>query len=169
TWQRLCTEVEGVTGREAQIDAARAAFAQGFIAGAIGDYLREACVMDASGQRHKGVLTGQDMAGWRASYEPVLGTNHANWRIFKGGFWSQGPVQLQVLDILAGDPLAEIDPLGPDFVHLTTEALKLAFADREAYYGDAADIPAARLLSPDYAAKRRAQIGERASPDLRPG
>ncbi|GAB1377263.1 gamma-glutamyltransferase family protein [Pararhodobacter aggregans] len=169
TWQRLCAEVAGVRGREAQIDAARDAFAQSFIAGAIDDYLRDACVMDASGQRHKGVLTGQDMAGWRASYEPALSTNHANWQIFKGGFWSQGPVQLQVLDILAGDPLADLDPLGPAFVHLTTEALKLAFADREAYYGDGPGIPAETLLSPAYAAGRRTEIGDLASTELRPG
>lgn len=169
TWERLCAETEGTRGREAQIDAARAAFGQGFIAQAIDDWMQGACVMDASGQRHRGVLTGHDMAGWRASYEPALNTSHAGWEVFKGGFWSQGPVQLQVLQMLAGDRLAELDPNGPDFIHLTTEALKLAFADREAHYGDSADIPAETLLSAAYAAQRRALITAQASPDLRPG
>ncbi|MCA2012797.1 gamma-glutamyltransferase family protein [Cereibacter sphaeroides] len=169
TWERLCHEVEGTRGREAQIDAARDQIAQGFIAARIDDWMREACVMDASGHRHRGVLTGQDLAGWRASYEPCLSTNHAGWDVFKGGFWSQGPVQLQVLNMLAGDDIAALDPLGPDFVHLVTEALKLAFADREAQYGDSDDIPADTLLSAAYAAERRAQIGAIASPDLRPG
>ena len=169
TWERLCAETAGTRGREAQIDAARRAFSQGFIAQTIDDWMRHACVMDASGQRHRGVLTGHDMAGWQASYEPALNTSHAGWEVFKGGFWSQGPVQLQVLQMLAGDRLADLDPNGADFVHLTTEALKLAFADREAHYGDSADIPADTLLSDAYAAQRRALIGPHASPDLRPG
>ena len=168
TWERLVAEA-GTGPRETCIDAARRTFAEGFIADAIDGYLRDACVMDASGHRHRGVLSAQDMADWRASYEPVFMTEHAGWTVFKGGFWSQGPVQLQVLDMLAGDPLADLDPLGADFVHLTTEALKLAFADREAFYGDSADIPAATLLSRDFAAQRRALIGPGASPDLRPG
>ncbi|MCW1932225.1 gamma-glutamyltransferase family protein [Pararhodobacter zhoushanensis] len=170
TWERLCAEVAGTTGREAQIDAARKVFSQGFIAQAIDDWMRDAHVMDASGARHKGVLTGQDMAGWSASYEPALTVRHAGWQVYKGGFWSQGPVLLQVLQTLAADPLAAMDPTGPQFVHLVTEALKLAFADREAHYGDPADaeIPAEILLSRAHGLERRALITERASDQLRP-
>ncbi|MCW1404276.1 gamma-glutamyltransferase [Novosphingobium sp. MW5] len=164
TWERSCAEVAGTTGREAQIDAARKVFSQGFIAQAIDDWMRDAHVMDASGARHKGVLTGQDMAGWSASYEPALTVRHAGWQVYKGGFWSQGPVLLQVLQTLAADPLAAMDPTGPQFVHLVTEALKLAFADREAHYGDPADaeIPAEILLSRAHGSERRAPITERA-------
>ncbi len=169
TWDRLCAEVAGVKGREAQIDAARTQFAQGFIADAIDDWMRRACVMDATGHRRKGVLSGQDMAGWRAGYEPVLRGDHAGWQVFKGGFWSQGPVQLSVLGMLAGDDLAALPLEGPDFTHLVTEALKRALADREAYYGDAPEAAGPLTLAPDYLRERRAQIAGTAGATLDPG
>ncbi len=80
-------------------------------------------------------------------------------------------MQLQALNILDALGIAGEAPLSDGFVHKVTEALKLAFADREAFYGDPdhADIPAERLLSPDYARERAALIGEAASCDLRPG
>lgn len=170
-WDRLVAEAEAATGREAQIEAARTAFHQGFVAEAIDDYLRDACVMDATGQRRKGVMTGQDMADWRASYEPALSVTHSGWDVFKCGIWTQGPVLLQALQILAGDDLAGLDPTGDTFVHRVTEALKLAFADREAYFGDPAqfDIPTETLISAAYGAQRRALIGESASLEQRPG
>jgi gamma-glutamyltranspeptidase/glutathione hydrolase len=129
--------------RDAQIEAARRAHAEGFVAEAIDTYLREACVLDATGERRKGVLTGQDMAEWKATWEAPLAVDHAGWTVWKCGAWTQGPVLLQLLQMLAGDDLGAMDPTGPDFVHLVTEALKRAFADREAYYGDPAlfDIP----------------------------
>ena len=73
--------------------------------------------------------------------------------------------------MLAGDDLASMDPVGPDFVHLVTEALKRAFADRESYYGDTAlhDIPVDTLLSEAHNAAHRADIGQTASHDHRPG
>jgi len=78
---------------------------------------------------------------------------------------------LQTLALIAGDDIAAMDPLGPDFIHLVTEAMKLAFADREAFYGDPnfVDVPMATLLSPAYNAARRALIGAAASMDFRPG
>jgi gamma-glutamyltranspeptidase/glutathione hydrolase len=171
-WRRLVAEGEAAGGtREAQIEAARRAHAQGFVAEAIDDYLRDACVMDATGERRKGVLTGQDMAAWEASYEAPLAVDHAGWTVWKCGAWTQGPVLLQVLQMLAGDDLSALDPTGPEMVHLTTEALKRAFADREAYYGDPAlhDIPIDTLLSDAHNAAHRADIGETASLDMRPG
>ncbi|MTI02629.1 gamma-glutamyltransferase, partial [Roseibium sp. RKSG952] len=72
TWQRLLNEAETAGDRTAQIEKARQVFYRGFIAEAIDHFLRDACVMDASGQRHKGVLTGQDMADWQAGYEPPI-------------------------------------------------------------------------------------------------
>lgn len=170
-WDRLLAEAETATGHDAQIEAARRAFYDGFVAEAIDTHLREACVMDATGERRKGVMTGQDMANWRATCEAPLSVAHGSWDIFKGGVWSQGPVLLQALQILAKDDLSALDPLGDGFVHLATEALKLAFADREAYYGDPdhADIPVDTLISAAYGAERRAQIGDTASLDQRPG
>jgi len=170
-WERLVIEAEAVTGREAQIEAARRAFYEGFIAEAIDSYLAEACVMDAAGGRRKGVLTGQDMAGWQATYEDPLSVDYKGWTVWKGGMWTQGPTLLQSLRILEGIDIGAMDLRGAEFVHTVTEAMKLAFADREAYYGDPLHmvLPTDTLLSRDYAATRRALIGERASLDQRPG
>ncbi|OAN73981.1 gamma-glutamyltransferase [Jannaschia sp. EhC01] len=170
-WDRLVSEAEAATGREAQIEAARIAFHEGFVAEAIDDYLKDACVMDATGARRKGVMTGDDMAKWRASYEPALSVQHAGWDVFKCGTWTQGPVLLQSLQMLAGDDIAALDPVGDAFVHRVTEVLKLAFADREAYYGDPDhfDVPVDTLISAAYGAERRVQIDDKASLDQRPG
>ena len=170
-WRRLLAEAEAVEGREAQIEAARRAFYEGFVAEAIDGFLREACVLDSTGERRKGVLTGADMAAWQATVEAPLSVDHHGATVWKCGPWTQGPVLLQALRCLEGDDLAALAPDGAEFVHLLTEALKLAFADRDAYYGDPlhADVPVAELLSPDYGRARRAQIGAEASLALRPG
>ena len=127
--------------------------------------------MDGAGERRKGVLSGQDMAEWSASYEAPLRGQYHDWDVWKGGFWTQGPVLLQALGMLSHTDIARAAPLDASFVHLTVEALKLAFADREAYYGDplCADIPAERLLSDSYARERAAMIGPDASMAFRPG
>lgn len=165
TWERLLTEAETASGREAQIEAARRIHREGFIAEAVDDWMREACVTDATGERRKGVLTGADMAGWQASWEAPLSLDTRGWRVFKAGFWCQGPVQLQALALLEDAP---DDPAG--FVHHVTEALKLAMADREAYCGDTpGGLRQADLLDPAYARDRRGLIGETASHDQRPG
>lgn len=171
TYDRILTEAETATGREAQIEAARRAFYEGFVAEAIDSYLANACVMDAAGGRRKGVLNGQDMAGWRATYESPLSVDYHGWTVWKAGMWSQGPTLLQSLRLLDGTGIADMDLNGADFVHVVTEAMKLSFADREAYYGDPAhtDIPTDTLLSRSYAEGRRALIGPQASLDQRPG
>ena len=169
TWERLLTEAEAAQGgREAQIEAARRAFYKGFVAETIDRWMQEACVMDAAGGRRRGVLRGQDMADWEATYEPALSVDYHGWQVLKPGFWSQGPVFLQTLRLLEG---MTVDPDHPaDFVHLVTEAMKLAFADREAYYGDApGDWPHDTLLGRDYAEARCALIGAQASVEQRPG
>ncbi|WP_415404363.1 gamma-glutamyltransferase family protein [Tateyamaria sp. SN3-11] len=170
-WERLLQEAERATGRVAEIEAARRAFASGFVAQAIDDYMAEACVMDGTGERRKGVLSGQDMANWRATYEPAISVDHHGWEVFKCGPWSQGPALLQCLQMLRNDPVGDMDPNGADFVHLTTEALKRAFADREAYYGDPdhAEVPLETLLSQAHADAHRADITETATHDHRPG
>lgn len=171
TWKRIIAEAEATSGRETQVEAARDAFYRGFIAEKIDDYLKTTEVMDASGNRHKGVLTAHDMANWSATIEEPLTYDYHGWTIAKTGPWGQGPVFLQTLSILKGFDLAAMKPDGADFVHTVTEAMKLAFADREVYYGDPnfSEIPVAHLLSEAYAAERRKLVGTDASFDLRPG
>ncbi len=171
TWSRLIREAEAATGRDAQIDAARDCFYRGFIAEEIGAFFDSTEVMDGSGQRHKGVLTPDDLANWSATYEDPLTDDYHDWTVAKTGPWGQGPVLLQSLALLRGFDIASLDPAGPEFVHLVAEAMKLAYADREVYYGDPAfhDVPMEQLLSEPYNAERRKLISDTASFDLRPG
>lgn len=171
TWRRIVEEAEAVSGREAGIEAARRAFYRGFVAEAIETFLRQAEVMDGSGRCHRGVLTAQDLADWSATVETPTTLDYHGWTVAKTGPWGQGPVLLQSLAILAGIDVAAMDPEGPDFVHTVVEAMKLAFADREVYYGDPnfTSVPIDTLLGAPYAEKRRALIGDTASLDLRPG
>jgi gamma-glutamyltranspeptidase/glutathione hydrolase len=157
--------------REAEIEAARDAYYRGFVAEAIERFATKTAVMDQSGQRHKGVLTAADMAGWQAQYETPTTYDYGRYTVNKIGPWGQGPVFLQTLALLKGFDLAAMDPVGPEFVHTVTEAMKLAFADREVYYGDPAfvDVPLEALLSDAYADERRKLIGAAASAELRPG
>lgn len=171
TWTRILAQAETKQGREAQIDAARDAFYRGFVAEGIADYLAKAEVMDASGARHKGVLTADDLAGYAAHIEEPLTYDYHGWTVAKCGPWTQGPVLLQALSLLKGFDLGAMDPNGADFIHHVVEAKKLAYADREVYYGDPdfANVPMDVLLSDSYADARRKLIGAQASMDLRPG
>lgn len=172
TYARILTEAEAGGGsREAVIDRARAIWAKGWVAQAIHSFVHAEPLMDVSGRRHRGLLTADDMAEWQASYEDPATYDYGRYRVCKGGPWSQGPTLLQSLAILDGMGVGDMDPTGPDFVHAVVEAMKLAFADREAFYGDPdfVDVPMQTLLSKEYNAGRRALIGDRASLDLRPG
>ncbi len=171
TYTRIVREAESATGREKQIEAARDAFYRGFVAEAIEDYLKTAEVLDASGSRHKGVLTAADMAGWSATIEAPQTYDYHGWTVAKTGPWGQGPVLLQSLALLKGVDVAAMDPLGADFVHTVVETMKLAYADREVYYGDPAfaALPMEQLLSDAYNDQRRKLITPQASMLLRPG
>ncbi|TMM54162.1 gamma-glutamyltransferase family protein [Sulfitobacter sabulilitoris] len=172
TYERLVLTGEAASDdRVAQIDAARAEWREGFVADAIANYLADAHVMDVSEEKHSGVLSRDDMAGWSATYEPTLTLEYHGWTVHKTHAWSQGPVMLQALSILKNADLAAMDPLGADFVHVVIEAMKLAYADREAYYGDPAhsEIPMDHLLSDAYGTERFALIGAAASQEQRPG
>ncbi|MBX7549102.1 gamma-glutamyltransferase [Streptomyces sp. tea 10] len=165
TWKRLLAETAGAGDREARIDAARAVWRSGFIAEAL---LRRSRLptMDTSGARHTGTLTEADLAGWSATYETPVTYDWNGWTVCKVGPWSQGPALLQQLALLP----QELPAYGSaDYVHLLIENCKLAMADREAWYGDAAEVPLAELLSDDYNAGRRALVGAKASWELRPG
>ncbi|MDP9811158.1 gamma-glutamyltranspeptidase/glutathione hydrolase [Rhizobium tibeticum] len=171
TWKRVIAVAEAKSGRENQIEAARDAFYRGFVAEAIDRFVSTTAVMDASGATHKGVLNADDMASWRATVEAPLTYDYHDWTIAKTPAWGQGPVLLQSVALLKSHDLAAMDPSGPDFVHTVVEAMKLAFADREVYYGDPsfAQIPTEYLLSESYNSERRKLIGEGASLELRPG
>ncbi|MGQ5638291.1 MULTISPECIES: gamma-glutamyltransferase family protein [unclassified Streptomyces] len=165
TWKRLLAETAGAAGREARIDAAREVWRCGFIAEALVRQSRRP-TKDTSGERHTGTLTEADLAGWSAGYETPVTYDWNGWTVCKAGPWSQGPVLLQQLALLPPELPAHGSA---DYVHLLVEGCKLAMADREAWYGDAAEVPLAELLSDDYNAGRRALIGAKASWELRPG
>jgi gamma-glutamyltranspeptidase/glutathione hydrolase len=171
TWSRILAEAEAVESREAQIERARDAFYRGFVAEAIEAYLATAEVMDGSGIRHGGVLRASDLAHYSASVEAPLTYDYHGWTVAKTRPWGQGPVLLQSLALLKGFDIAAMDPVGDEFVHVVTEAMKLAFADREIYYGDPdfCDVPIDRLLAEDYNAERRRLIGSVAATELLPG
>jgi gamma-glutamyltranspeptidase/glutathione hydrolase len=173
TYRRLLDAARGPS-REAQIDAALAAWYTGFVAEAIHEFSRSP-VMDDSGRPHQGFLTGHDLASWQATYEPPVTLDWRGWTLAKAGPWSQGPALLQALAMLDGHPAAGAGAgyadgiADADLVHASTEAVKLAMADREAWYGDTAEAPVDDLLSAAYTEQRRALIGDRASTELRPG
>lgn len=171
TWKRVIAEAESRKNREDQVEAARDAFYRGFIAEKIADYLKTAEVMDESGGRHKAVLSAEDMASWRATIEEPLTYDYHGWTVAKTQPWSQGLVLLQSLALLKGIDLGAMDPNGADFVHTVIEAMKLAYADREVYYGDPAfsNVPVRDLLSDSYNAERRKLIADRPSLELRAG
>ncbi|MBO0683014.1 MAG: gamma-glutamyltransferase family protein [Candidatus Dormibacteraeota bacterium] len=171
TYRRLLAEGEAAGGsREAQIEAALRAFYEGFVAEAI-DAARATPRMDSSGEAHAGFLVGADLAGWRPSREKPVSLDYRGWTICKTGPWGQGPVFLQQLALLSGYDLGRMGFLSPDHIHTVVEAAKLAFADREAWYGDPnfVDVPLAALLDPGYADGRRRLVGESASLEVRPG
>ena len=172
TYERIVREAgTGGGSREARIERARDIWYRGWVAEAIGRFFAGEPVMDVSGRRHRGLLTSDDMAGWQATLDAATTYDYGRYTVCKCGPWSQGPVLLQQLAILDGLDIAAMDPLGPDFVHVVVEAAKLAFADREAYYGDPdfVEVPMGTLLDPTYNAGRRALIGSIASGELRPG
>ena len=164
----------GAGSREERIEAARQEWSTGLVARAASAFLA-APHRHSSGTDHAGVLTVADFAGHRASWEPATTASFRGWTVAKTGPWGSGPVLLQALTILDGFADDELDPGTELGAHHLLEALKLAFADRDAYYGDpdpAAGepaVPVEHLLSPGYAAERRALIGDRASTEVRPG
>jgi gamma-glutamyltranspeptidase / glutathione hydrolase len=169
TWRRLLAESEAPgASREAEIEAARRAFYSGFVAEAISEHVRRP-VRDASGESHAGLLTAQDLAGWRCPVEEPATFDYHGYQVCKTGPWGQGPVFLQQLSLLAGYDLTEAGLLTADYLHTVVECGKLAFADREAWYGDHGDTPLAELLDERYAAERRQLVGATASLELRPG
>jgi gamma-glutamyltranspeptidase / glutathione hydrolase len=172
TYLRILKEAESAGGdRVAQIERARKAWSQGFVAEAVDRFCRTQEIMDSSGARHRGVLTADDMARWTPPVEAPLTYDYGRYTVCKTGPWGQGPVMLQQLALLKGFDLDRLDPIGPDFIHLQVECAKLAYADRESFYGDPdfVPVPMATLLSDAYNAARRKLVAPTASLELRPG
>ncbi|HEX5319551.1 MAG TPA: gamma-glutamyltransferase family protein [Stellaceae bacterium] len=172
TYKRVLAESEAGGGsREARIDRARNAWYRGFVAEATEAFCKKDKIFDSSGRRHFGVLTADDMARWQAPVEAPVAYDYHGYTVLKGGPWGQGPVLLQQLALLSGFDLDDTDPTGPEFIHAVVECAKLAYADREAWYGDPdfVDVPMETLLSAGYNDARRKLVSDRASLDLRPG
>jgi gamma-glutamyltranspeptidase / glutathione hydrolase len=131
TFRRIVAEAEAAGGdREAVVQAGRDAFLRGFVAEAIADFCASTEVMDSSGRRHRGLLTGDDMAAFSATYEAPISIDHRGLTVCKAGPWSQGPVQLQALRLLDGFDLEAMGHVSGAYVHTVVECPKLAFADR---------------------------------------
>jgi gamma-glutamyltranspeptidase/glutathione hydrolase len=172
TYARILREAQSAGGdRERQIEKARTCWSQGFVAEAIDRFCRTQEVMDSSGARHRGVLTADDMARWTPQVEAPVTLDYGRYTVCKGGFWSQGPVMLQQLALLRGFGLDGADPTSAEFIHSVVECVKLAYADRETFYGDPkfVEVPGETLLSEAYNAERRKLVGEMASLEQRPG
>ncbi|OZV77355.1 gamma-glutamyltransferase [Micromonospora echinospora] len=172
TFERLVTEAGAVSAdRETQIEAAHNAFYQGFVAERIDGFLRRTEVFDSTGRRHRGLLTADDLAYWRADVEDPYALTYGDLTVLKSGPWSQGPVFLQQLALLDGFDLPAMGLNSVEYIHLLTEAAKLAFADREGWYGDPRHVPVpmAQLLTAEYTRQRRSLIGGEATIDPQPG
>jgi gamma-glutamyltranspeptidase/glutathione hydrolase len=172
TYQRVLQEAEAASrDRDEQIEAARRVYYEGFVAETIAAYVASTEVMDVTGQPHRGLLCYADLAGWHPRLEEPLTYDAGGLTVCKTKPWGQGPVFLQQLALLDGFDLAAMGPGTADYMHTVTECAKLAFADREAWYGDPdfTDVPVKALLSSEYADARRQLVGSEASAELRPG
>ncbi|PYY38094.1 transferase [Curtobacterium sp. MCJR17_055] len=158
---------EAVGGRASRIDAARREWAEGFVATTIDAFVRQPH-RHSSGTDHAGVIRAGDLAAFRATTEPATTATFRGHTIAKTGPWGQGPALLQTLRML--EPLDDerLDPSTELGAHTIVEALKLAMADRDAYYGDGT-VPLDALLADAAVAERRALIGDTASDAFRPG
>ena len=171
TYERLVGDCESRSpSRDGQIEAALDIWYRGWVADAIVEFQTREW-MDSSGERHTGLLSADDLGGWEPTYEAPVSTDYAAYTVFKTGPWGQGPVFLQQLQLLKGFDLKAMGYDSPDYVHVVTECAKLAFADREAWYGDPdfVDVPMAALLSDEYADQRRQLVSDESWPELRPG
>ena len=170
TYRRLARATRCAAGasREARLAAAHSAFYQGFAAEAIDRFARTE-VLDSTGRRHRGLLDGADLAAWEPTVEDCAALSWQDFEVFKPGPWTQGPVFLQQLGILAGDHIAGLDPSSAAYIHLLAETAKVALADREAWYGDPPGVGVDALLDQDYLRQRRALVDPTMAGDPTPG
>jgi gamma-glutamyltranspeptidase/glutathione hydrolase len=157
--------------RTVGIEAARDEFYRGETAARITDFVARHAVVDSTGHANKGFLTRSDLSGWKARVEDPVSLNYRGYDVFKCPSWTQGPVFLQQLALLQGYDLKAMGHNTAGYIHVLIECAKLAFADREAYYGDPDfdRVPLNILLSESYNSARRAMVADRASAEMRPG
>ena len=155
TYRRVLEESRGGS-REEEIERARLVFYEGFVAEEI----------DRFSAGEGGLLTGDDLASWEATLEPVVSYDYGGLTVCKTLPWAAGPVGLQQLALLRGFDLTQLSEA--EFVHVVIECAKLAFADRDALYGHA-DVRMDILLSDEYSDERRRLIGEEAAEEYTPG
>jgi len=160
--QLVAVEKKAHGKRAAKIEAVRNYFYRGPLARQIDEF----------SQKNGGLLRYADLAGYHAELDTPRTTEYRGFTVEKPGFWTQGPVMLEALNILEGYDLKAMGHNSPRYLHTVVEAVKLAFADRDRYYGDPkfSKIPEETLLSKDYAAGRRKLIDpDHASMESRPG
>lgn len=147
--------------REKAIDGVRDYFYRGEVAHKIDEFSKQ----------NGGLLRYEDMAAFRLAPEAPVSTTFQGYSVYKPGFWSQGPTMIEALNILEGFDLPSMRLNSAEYIHTLVEALKLAYADRDTYYGDPkfVHIPEERLLSKEYGAERRKLITAQASLEFRPG
>src|SRR5215475_13087398 len=149
-------------GRHAALEAVRDYFYRGPLARRYCDAIEQA----------GGLMRASDMAKFRAEIDQPTKVVYRGYEVYKVGFWAQGPAMLETLNLLEGYDLKAMGHNSPDYIHTVTEAVKLAFADRDRWYGDPrfVKVPGAELLAKDYAELRRALIDPKsASTEQRPG
>ena len=147
--------------RSASIDAVRDYFYRGDIARRIDQFSKD----------NQGLLRYEDMAAFKLQPEEPVSTTYRGYTVYKPGFWSQGPAMIEALNILELFDLKAMRHNSAEYLHTMAEVMKLVYADRDTYYGDPkfVNVPAQRLLSKEYAAERRKQIGRMASLEFLPG
>jgi gamma-glutamyltranspeptidase/glutathione hydrolase len=173
TYERVVREAEASSNdRDTQIQAARDVFYRGFVAEAIHQFIAGFGSGEPLEFKHQGFLGGDDLARYEARVEEAESVDYHEYTVFKVGPSTQGPVFLQQLRLLEGFDLASLGHNTAQYIHTIVECAKLAFADREAWYGDQAfvDVPLDTLLSTAYADERRPLVDSAtASGEFRPG
>jgi gamma-glutamyltranspeptidase/glutathione hydrolase len=172
---RKVTELERSerkVGRSAALSACRDHFYRGPIADTIINFMDTFKCRDVYGQEHTGLMTLEDLECYHAKIEDPISSNYRGLDVYKCGPWTQGPAQLELYNLLEGFDLNKMGHNSVEYIHTWTECAKLAYADREYYYGDPdfTDVPLKMLLSKDYADERRELVNpDEASMLLRPG
>ncbi|HEY3237170.1 MAG TPA: gamma-glutamyltransferase, partial [Polyangiaceae bacterium] len=170
-FRRLLDAESAHRDRERGLRAALDRFYRGDIARELVTFCRNTAVRDASGREHRGLLSEADLAGFSARIEGAVCSNYRGLTVFKCSSWTQGPAMIQALNILENFDLQSFGHNSAPYLHHLIEAMKLAYADRELWYGDPlfSEVPLARLLSKDYARERARLVDpNRASLELRP-
>ena len=172
TFQSLVDAESRFSDRRAGLQAAHNVFYRGSITESIVDFARSTPILDASGKAHTALLDRGDFDDFQVRVEDPVTANYRGIAVQKCSSWTQGPVLLQSLNLLENSDLKSMGHNSTDYIHTVVECMKLAYADREIYYGDPefVSVPFDRLMSKQYAAQRSELASpSSASMQLRPG